>query len=1087
MKKKFAPQVDQLKDMFPAWTDVDLLFALQEADGDVARTVEKITQGNVYQFAEVKSSKDRARSKAKEPAASASSGATTDKPPGRGTRGRGGLEGTRGGRSRGSERGRGGGRGGRGGQTMTNGSSNDTGSASAPTSEWNTWDDNATTPAAAGTWDDSAPAATNNTTATDSWGTDAATAATASNSWETETAKDTAAISSWATEPAATGSWATEPAATGSWATEPAATSSWGTEPAASAAPAFPKRSIIPEGGPKKTWASMLAPKPAPVPLKKPQVSQAPSAPKPTEAVQSIYNPEAESTPSIQEPNAVTTGPGLGVSPTLDSPDLNLTPPKDPLTEENVEHLPDASRPPPTQTVASTVGSADPRNRTPVPTQPMPIGRPTSTLTPAGYRGGQPLRSASFQRKVLEQEEAVVMPGRNAVDRAAVQFGSMGMNGEPGPDLDEEREDPETRKAPQTSPPSQPRTSLPPAPRQTVSQNTSVPENVPTPKQAPGLPPASQLNQQHTQDANLAPGISNDPTQANQQYSQYARYGQPGMLQDSAIQPQQPQQPQQQQKHYDPFSHQAQPGQYDHFSGQGHYGPQQQQQHNQGGFGGISSAGDNYSQYYTSDQQRSAYNQYYGGSYGPQDVRSQLNQTHQDVAGMGQQRSSSGLGTASNEHGGYGAQAQQQVSIPVSIQDLRVALDKCRNDRERQALVAEIQRLLDGIRSTGHPNAHGPASVSSVNTSSVHGSQTPGKNFRRLAQSSRVAMLLSAANGGARAPFSPVLKTNTGGLPSKQTHSRFPDASNSGHNTPNPPMGGPPHQNIPTSQPGQHNMHAPNHQQQGGYGAGYAYGHPNYNSPYGYAYQNHMGVGQQYGAYAGGYPANKQNNMYGGSAHGYGMGPQSPFEQHSGSPANAAGFGQNQQSSFRGTSSMGSALGSLDEYGRGSAQASGQQQSSGFAAMNDPFARSGSGFGGYGQQQPQSHQQQQQQQQQQHGMPGQEDSLKPFADTTNNNVAPPGGKQPGPSPAFGRPAPAVNNATGQHQQSGLPPPHQQGHQSGFSGYGGFPGSQSYSGLGGLGGAQGQSAYGNYGAGAFGQYGSYPAGSRGGWSQQYGGH
>ena len=58
MKKKYASELSMLKDMFPDWTDTDLVFALQETDGDIANTVDKITQGSVSQFSEVKKAKD---------------------------------------------------------------------------------------------------------------------------------------------------------------------------------------------------------------------------------------------------------------------------------------------------------------------------------------------------------------------------------------------------------------------------------------------------------------------------------------------------------------------------------------------------------------------------------------------------------------------------------------------------------------------------------------------------------------------------------------------------------------------------------------------------------------------------------------------------------------------------------------------------------------------------------------------------------------------------------------------------------------------------------------------------------------------
>lgn len=45
MKKQYSSQLSMLKDMFPDWTDVDLVFALQETDGDLPLTIDKITEG----------------------------------------------------------------------------------------------------------------------------------------------------------------------------------------------------------------------------------------------------------------------------------------------------------------------------------------------------------------------------------------------------------------------------------------------------------------------------------------------------------------------------------------------------------------------------------------------------------------------------------------------------------------------------------------------------------------------------------------------------------------------------------------------------------------------------------------------------------------------------------------------------------------------------------------------------------------------------------------------------------------------------------------------------------------------------------
>jgi hypothetical protein len=48
MKKKYAAQLSQLKEMFPDWSDVDLLFALDDANGDVFNTVDHISAGMFF-------------------------------------------------------------------------------------------------------------------------------------------------------------------------------------------------------------------------------------------------------------------------------------------------------------------------------------------------------------------------------------------------------------------------------------------------------------------------------------------------------------------------------------------------------------------------------------------------------------------------------------------------------------------------------------------------------------------------------------------------------------------------------------------------------------------------------------------------------------------------------------------------------------------------------------------------------------------------------------------------------------------------------------------------------------------------------
>lgn len=45
LKKRYSSQLSTLKELFPDWADVDLVLALEESDGDLASTIEKITEG----------------------------------------------------------------------------------------------------------------------------------------------------------------------------------------------------------------------------------------------------------------------------------------------------------------------------------------------------------------------------------------------------------------------------------------------------------------------------------------------------------------------------------------------------------------------------------------------------------------------------------------------------------------------------------------------------------------------------------------------------------------------------------------------------------------------------------------------------------------------------------------------------------------------------------------------------------------------------------------------------------------------------------------------------------------------------------
>lgn len=321
----------------------------------------------------------------------------------------------------------------------------------------------------------------------------------------------------------------------------------------------------------KKGWASLFA-KPAnpPPPVKKSTPTGAVAAPA---AAARAPAPEKPSEPvdgpetSIQPPPVPPVVPEVKElveppAPQNDTPTElptteNLDPPKDDLTKTNLEQVPDVSHPPATVTAASTIASVqDPHSLPPV----TPQTRATSGYATSAFKATTgSARSSSFQRRVLEQQEAVVMPANHAVDRAAVQFGSMGLNGSEDADIDDEREDAETRAQPPQHSPVAPRAALPP------TTQTQAPTEAPSiPRPAPGLPPVPQ-------------SASNDTA-----FHDFGRYG------DAP-------------KPYDPFSHQvSQPQQQtqEPFSGQAPIQP-------------TATTGSEYSPFYAGDHQRLPYN-YYG-------------------------------------------------------------------------------------------------------------------------------------------------------------------------------------------------------------------------------------------------------------------------------------------------------------------------------------------------------------------------------------------------------------------------------------------------------------------------------------------
>ncbi|KAI1482358.1 hypothetical protein F4774DRAFT_370973 [Daldinia eschscholtzii] len=555
LRKQYGGKLDTIKELFPTWSDADILYALKETDGDVEVAATRIAEGTISQWGEVsKQKKTTTRPKPKE--ASSSAGLAESSGNSRPVRG-GRSDGARGGRGRGNERGRGSGRGRATSHATTNGHrSKENQQLSVPTEESSGWGN------------------TNTTTE--------------------ETTTNDHGASAWGTTDSTT-------EATTTTAPAPTATT-------VDSTPAKP--SVIPQGT-QKTWASMLrqstAPKPAPKPKEVP-------APKPAEVLEPL--PPAEPTPAAPEPESqpapeeapkeATEQPAPAETPKIVEPEVALPPPEDDLTRVNLEQLPDESQPPATATAASTAADSwDPRQpqhsatATPLSASqaqhqtPRPAASGFATTAIKATERPAP-RMPSYQKRLLEQEEAVRMPGNREVDRAAVQFGAFSLNGIED-DIDGDREDPETRtQPPPESPVAVPRASLPP-----VSQPAAVPDAfAATQKPATSLPSAPSATATPVAPPTGPAAITAQPPQAPSSNQQFGRYGQAN-AQEPAGFPQKP---------FDTFGQQTATTS----AGLDTFPAPTTQASGPQTSGAFSSAPSDYPPYSNDPQLRSTYNNYYG-------------------------------------------------------------------------------------------------------------------------------------------------------------------------------------------------------------------------------------------------------------------------------------------------------------------------------------------------------------------------------------------------------------------------------------------------------------------------------------------
>ncbi|KAI0395840.1 hypothetical protein F5Y17DRAFT_167930 [Xylariaceae sp. FL0594] len=586
LRKLHGEKLVLIKELFPDWSDADILYALKETDGDVELTATRIAEGTISQWGEVsKTKKPAARPKAKADAPSASGAEAANNRPGRGGR----SDAGRGGRARGNDRARGASRGRATPHAITNGQRPKDTQLSIPTEEASAW--NGAT---------SAPDHSHSNDLT--------------NSTPTIPSSSNNVVSAPTSAPQ----------------TEPHKTST------TQAAP--------------KTWASMLrqstAPKPTPKPKEPPVPKQAevlePLPPVELAAPEPEPEPEVEETPPPVEAPVELPAP-VEEEEKAEEPEVPLPPSEADLTKVNLELLPDVSHPPATATAASTAADSwDPRQAAATSTAVTPLSasqaqHQASRAAASGFATSalkateRPApRTASHQRRILEQEEAVRMPGNREVDRAAVKFGAFNLN-EAEDDIDGDREDPETRPQPPPESPAAPRASLPP-----IAQPAPIPDSFPAAQkpaqpQAPGAvaTPVAPPTGPASSTVQPPPGSSSNQS--------YGRYPQANSHESAGFS----------QKPYESYA-QPQPAttssaSFDSFPAAASQAPGPQSS------GAFSSGPNDYPSYYSAEHQSRNYGTYF--SYGQQ----QGGQNHGEA------------NAASRPYGGYNAsQADNMSQYPQS-------------------------------------------------------------------------------------------------------------------------------------------------------------------------------------------------------------------------------------------------------------------------------------------------------------------------------------------------------------------------------------------------------------------------------------
>jgi hypothetical protein len=411
---------------------------------------------------------------------------------------------------------------------------------------------------------------------------------------------------------------------------------------------------------------------------------------KPAEPIESLPPPVEPAAPEPEEePEEVAEEQPAEEVPTVVIPEVALPPSKDQLTEVNLDRIADVSHAPATETqLSEAADSWDPRavpSATATPLSASQQQHQAKAAATSGYAASAlkatervPQRTPSYTRRVLDQEEAVRMPSN--IDRAAVQFGGLSFTGVDD-DIDGDREEPETRaQPPADSPVAHPRTSLPP-----VQQPAAVPEAYSAQKPAAALPtatgqtgnadfggrapwislansslaaPTGPAAQQPAAGTQGMPSLQlcEAITQLTSTAAQGGQFGRFGSGQEQSFG----------QKPFDSFGQQQQqpsstPSQLEGYQTQPSSQPQAQAPSQPAG-GAFSSAPDQYSSYYTSDQSnRNQYN-YYNQNYGQQPAGQAVHSGQAAPGGQAAQGAQEGAAQPGRGFGGFNAPQSDNLS-----------------------------------------------------------------------------------------------------------------------------------------------------------------------------------------------------------------------------------------------------------------------------------------------------------------------------------------------------------------------------------------------------------------------------------------